>query len=373
MTESYPDDYLLPDYPLDYPDPAYWHTKTEIQKILYPILLVLAVLGAVPCIIILFKFSYSVWSTSLYLAILIFCDILLLFMHCGGAWYFAMYRISITTELLSMSDAVCKVLSFVMNFVRHMSSWSMTAAAIELVIMVRFPAKLYKMCTREKANSVVLLMTVLLTFINLHYFWTWEVTQPGDMTGVEYPIDQPLCHMNKLDKGSEEFTTNVAPVIDFCVKYLIPVLVTTICVFIIILTKLEKPGHHPKEDSDSLLGKYFMDTSAMQEMQLVTFVICVWFAIAEGYALIIDLLYKFINFDHIDYLILDSLQFCKNLLDFLFYSLKPWIFFLLSRRVRQSIDGAFRWVLTGCQKARNYRVSKEQFRQQKRIRRSQEV
>ncbi|KAK3086109.1 hypothetical protein FSP39_013709 [Pinctada imbricata] len=331
MSGNYPEGQVLPNYYNSYPN-SFGPIRNNIEKFLYPALLILAVIGSLPCIVILLKFSHSVWSTCLYLAILLFVNLVKLFLHCGNDWYYALHEKDIFIELQVTSNSICKVSSFLTGFALYMASWTMVASVIELLIMVRFPSRLYQMCTRDRANSVVLLITVLLTFINLHYFWTWALTMPEDM--MEFKDAGPVCHTNKLDQTSEDFNDNIAPVINFLLVKLIPCIIVCVCLIIVIITNYKR-RKQLNDETESLLGKYFMDPSAMFEMQKVTIAIAIWFLLVHSYGIVIDLVSKFTD---LPYNVLDVLDFAQHFLRYLFYSLEPWLFFLLSKKVRYVID-----------------------------------
>ena len=207
------------------------------------------------------KYSRNVWSTCLYMAIILGMDLIKLYVECGNDWYQKIHDDleNLSVEILLISNAVCKVYTFLYNLIIHSSSWLTVAVGIEMMISMRFPLRIYKMCTRDRAMSVILLILVLLISLNLHFFWTFGLTIPGD----DVSIQILLCtYINEL---SNDFRDYIWPLIDFFIADLIPLLILSVCVIITVPSIINK--QHKAEELDNLLQKYFLDTKALHEMK----------------------------------------------------------------------------------------------------------
>ena len=237
--------------------------------IVFPYFLLLGTIGNLISLLLMKKYSRNVWSTCLYMAILLPMDTLKLYVECGNDWYKKIHDDleNLSVQILLISNAVCKVYTFVYNLVIHESVWLMIAAAIEMTISMRSPLRIYKMCTRERATSVILLISVLLISLNLHFFWTFGLTIPGDDPSIRILL---CTYINEL---SNDFRDYIWPLIDFFIADLFPLLILTICVILTV------PGINKKKNKstelDKLLQKYFLDTKALYELKLALFFVII--------------------------------------------------------------------------------------------------
>lgn len=164
--------------------------------------------------VVLQKLCREVFSTCAYLAILSLAELLLLYTRCGNFWLKELIGKDLSENLMLYSQSICKVYPFAYNFLFHMSKWLLVATAAEGFIATRCPQRALSMCTLSKAKAVVILLTVLLVCINVHFFWTFELlTEKGHI----------MCTFSKYHgQLSEEFITDVWPVTDFLVAEVLP-------------------------------------------------------------------------------------------------------------------------------------------------------
>ena len=237
--------------------------------IVFPYFLLLGTVGNLISLILMRSYSRNVWSTCLYMAILLPMDTIKLYVECGNDWYNKIHEdiVNLSAEILLISNAVCKVYTFVYNLIIHESVWFMIAAAIEMTISMRTPLKIYKMCTRDRATSNILLISVLLISLNLHFFWTFGLTIPGDDPNIRIIL---CTYINEL---SNNFRDYIWPLIDFFIADLFPLLILTICV-ILTVPSIKNKGNKSEELND-LLQKYFLDTKALHELKLAMFVVII--------------------------------------------------------------------------------------------------
>lgn len=330
------DGFLIEDYP---PLEGGIHSvKTTVETYVYPLFLFLGTLLTLPLIILLYRFSYVVWSSCFFLSITLILDLVLLCVFCGNDWYIAVYQKSLSNDIVSMSNASCKVYSFLISFIKYLSPWVMVVISVDVFISMNYPNRIYWMCTRERANATLLLIVVLLTFINLHYFWTFGLTEKNiDMFQVIR-----LCHLTYQDRTMEVFTEKVQPYIDFLFTKLIPFLVTSIFLFIVAFSYCTKPRqkfdiHH--------LKNYFLEVEALFQMRILALILCIWFAVVYLYRSVHEVLaLKFRNSDTLAYETVVTIEVTDKLLYYSFLSCKSLLFYIFSAKVRRYIK---EWVVGG--------------------------
>ncbi|XP_062567302.1 uncharacterized protein LOC134229569 isoform X2 [Saccostrea cucullata] len=332
------DDQALEDYP---PLEGGIHSVTiVVETYIYPILLFLGTIITLPLVILLYKLSYAVWSTCFFLAMTLILDMILLCVDCGNMWYYQVHRESLSFQIIHMSNASCKVYTFLMSFIRYLSPWVMVVITGDVFISMNYPNRIYRMCTRERANATLLLIVVLLTFINLHYFWTVGLTEKG----------KKFCHLSYMDRSMEVFTQEIQPYMDNLLETFIPFFVASILLFLILCYFCT----NSQQRFDIFqLKNYFLEVEALLEMRLLGLILCVWFVIVFFFKSIHLLLLKFQS-DALDYDTIAAIDLTNNLLYFSFLSCKSLLFYVLSAKIRrclmEAVIGKYRTVVKQSQR-----------------------
>ncbi|XP_061162880.1 uncharacterized protein LOC133172089 [Saccostrea echinata] len=322
------DDYAIVDYP---PLEGGIHSvKIAVETYVYPIFLFLGTILTPPLVVLLYKFSYTVWSSCFFLAMTLILDLVLLCVYCGDKWYLQVHKESLSLQIISMSNASCKVYTFLMSFIRYLSPWIMVVISGDVFISMNYPNRIYRMCTRERANATLLLIVVLLTFINLHYFWTFGLTEKSEN------FHRPrLCHLTYMDLSMEVFTQKIQPYMDFLLVIFIPFLVSSILLFLIFCFFCT---HHQQKFDILQLKNYFLEVEALLEMRLLGLILCVWFVIVFLFKSVCQILFlKFQSSDTLDYATIEAIDLTNNLLYFSFLSCKSLLFYLLSAKIRRGL------------------------------------
>lgn len=323
------DSYLIHGYPPL--EGGIYTVEAVVETYVYPVFLFLGTVLTLPLVILLYRFSYAVWSSCFFLAVTLILDIVLLCVYCGNDWYIRVYEKNLSNDILSISNASCKVYSFLSGFVKYLSPWVMVVITVDVFISMNHPNRIYWMCTRERAKATLLLIVVLLTFINLHYFWTFGLTEKN------IPVDffqvNRLCHLTYQDMTMEVFTQKVQPYMDFLFIYLIPFLVTSVFLFLILSSKcrnrLQKFDIHH-------LKNYFLEVEALFEMRRLALILCVWFAIVYMYKSLYEVLHlMFRGDDTIHHITVKTLDVTYKLLFYSFLSCKCLLFYFLSAKTRR--------------------------------------
>ena len=201
--EDYNGDYLW-DYYADYFGVDF--PEKTVADIIYiyvsPFLLFFGTLGNVFSVIVLQKLSQDVFSTCIYLALLAVVDLLVLYTRCGNDWLSNVAHIDLSNMLMVSSESICKVYPFVFNFVFHLSKWLLVSMAIEGFIATKYPEKVLTMCTLSQAKAVILMLTVLLVCVNIHYFWSFELVH---LKEIAHPNGLFCTFVKHGHQYSEEF------------------------------------------------------------------------------------------------------------------------------------------------------------------------
>ena len=150
--------------------PSYYAHK-QILIFLPPIILILGTIGNILAFIVLRRYSSKI-STYAFLSVLAILDLLVL--------YIGLFRIWISeisgTDLKLQSDFLCKLLVFLGYVCSDSSVWLIVAVTTERYVAVRFPLRANWMCSLKITRIVIFVPIVIIGSINLHFFWTVELT-----------------------------------------------------------------------------------------------------------------------------------------------------------------------------------------------------
>jgi hypothetical protein len=330
---SLADNYQIANYP---PLEGGIHSvKIIVETYIYPIFLFMGTVLTLPLIVLMYKFSYAVWSTCFFLAVTLVLDMVLLCVYCGNEWYLQVYEKSISVEILSMSNASCKVYTFFISFINYLSPWVMVVIAADMYVSMNYPHRIYKLCTRERAKAILLLIVVLLTFINLHHFWTFGLTEKS----VGMPQLFRLCHLTYQDRTMEVFTEKVQPYFDFLFKNLIPFLVTSILLLLVLCSFFLRPRHQQKYHIQQLKD-YFLEVEALLQMRYLAVLLCVWFVIVflcKSMYEVMSLMFRDSTSIVLDYDTVVTIQLTNNVLFYSFLSCKCLLFYVFSAKLRGNL------------------------------------
>ncbi|XP_013389718.1 uncharacterized protein LOC106158336 isoform X2 [Lingula anatina] len=266
-----------------------YKAQIYIQKIIYPLLLVIGTIGNCLAFLIMRKFSKRVTSTCLYLTVLAVVDTIELYVRCGNEWLRTVAKIDLSSTLLISSAAVCKVYTFILNFVSHLAQWYIVALATECFISMWNSKKAHWMCTYERAVAVTLLLTVILVFVNGHFFWTYVLIKPSQ-TSEEY-----TCSFNDNAKDFKEIYRYLEFVGAECVPLGI-VLVLTIFMIIRLVQK--------KEFTQPERTKFYIDPTCYMQCLKIFFSTCVLFIVCSVMSLVFEV-YRYLSGENQDPEIVD--------------------------------------------------------------------
>ena len=275
MTE-YDGDYSLADFynyfEIDYPE-----RDVAINLYIYfsPFLLFIGTFGNILSVIILQKLSKKVVSTCLYLAVLAIVDLIVLYTRCGNEWLINMSHIDLSNRLMVYSESICKVYPFVFNFIFHLSRWLIVAMSVEAFISIKYPQNVVRMCTLERGRAVILLLTVLLVCVNLHYFWSFELVP---LKNLSLPPGLFCTFAKHGHQHSEEFQEIIWPVLDLLVAEVIPYVTVIICCVIMVI-QMVRGKHKGDEYHRQWQAKYTLDSLAIDQLKVTFLIVCICYVL----------------------------------------------------------------------------------------------
>ena len=265
-------DYYANYYGIDFPEK---HAADIIYIYISPFLLLFGTIGNMLSLVIMYRMSHQVFSTCIYLCLMAIVDLLVLYTRCGNKWLNKVTHIDLSSMLMVSSESVCKLYPFVFNFIFHLSKWLMVCVAIEGLIATRYPEKSDTMCSLSRAKAVVLLLTVLLVCINIHYFWSFELIflkELGDPNAY-------YCTFAKHGHQQSELFQNVIwPILDLLVAEIIPYCLVIVCGAFMI-AQIYKGKHHGNAAHQAWRERYQLNPAAMDQLKVTLLIVCIHFIV----------------------------------------------------------------------------------------------
>ena len=338
--DAYWDDYLN-GWGADLPEKA---AADIIYVYVSPFLLFFGTVGNILSLVVLSKLSREVFSTCIYLAVLAVVDLLVLYTRCGNDWLRQVASLDLSNMLMVYSESICKVYPFVFNFLFHLSKWLIVAMAVEGFIATKYPHKVPTMCTLSRAQAVILLLTVLLVCVNIHYFWSFELVQIQD-------IAQPhgfFCTFSKHGhQYSEGFQEVIWPIMDLLVSEVLPYTVVIVS-GVTMMTRMAKGQHKGDKKHQEWRARYLINPDAMDQLKLTFLIVCLLYLVLTlpKFAYVI---FQYLVDKHelIEYSFeFDAQQVLAHaictMLEYMFFSMKFFIYFATSMKFRLELKALFK-------------------------------
>ena len=167
----------------DYLMQTYWQYSRAHNLGLYgyPMIIILGTIGNLLTLLIMLKPSMRMTSTCFYMAVLAIFDTLALYFNCFTKWL-ALFE---GLDALKVSSASCKTINFLSYTCFDIAVWILVAMTIERFIAVHFPFKAPKYATIKNGKIVIVILIVVFTGINLHFFWTVSLNERGHCAYLE--------------------------------------------------------------------------------------------------------------------------------------------------------------------------------------------
>ena len=308
----------------------------------------------------LFTFTFQVLSSCVYLSVVAVMDTIVLLVRCGDDFLREFDKIELNNQLLVFSDSTCRVYPFVFNFIFHLDRWLLVAMAIEGVLSVKYPNKVEKFCSLDRARAVILLLTVILVTVNLHYFWSFSLEH------FDYPGKK--CDFPSYGhQHSEEFQEIIWPIMEILVSEIFPRTAVFACA-IIMATKIYKGHHIGSKDHQAWQAKFTLDSRAIDQLKVLIMVISFIFVFLtlpkSGYLIfryleengVIDIVND-MGFEDPSAIIDALVNAIFSNVDYMFFSLKFFVYIAVSRRFRYEFVCLFKCI--ACCRNISFRYQKE--------------
>ena len=315
-----------------------------------PILLLLGIMGNLLSIPVLLGLSQRTLSSCVYLAILSALDLVILLIRCGNDWLSHALQLDLTNMLMVSSHTICQVYPFLFNFLFHLSKWLMICLVIEGYIAIKHPQRAVTMCSLSRAKAIVMLLMVLLTCVNIHFFWSFKLDQPKDSD------QQNGFYCTFVQHGSqysEAFQEVIWPILDLLMSELLPHTIIISC-GAVMLQQIIKGKHKGDKAHQQWRKRYQMNPAAIDELKISILVVCVCYVILT-IPKFLYLVFRYVIENHV--LIEYSYKFeaqqllgnaVCSMLEYCFYSAKFLIYFSTSRMYREDYSRQFKRLLCYC-------------------------
>lgn len=324
------DDQMYDDYLKQYfkKENEFKNIESGLSRYLYVVFLLVGTIGNLSCVYGLSQYCRTAWSVCFYLVLSMLFGLIELYIYCGNLWFVSLTDKNLTLEINILSNAVCKVYNFVTTVLLYFNSWVIVAISVETMITIVYPHRMYKMCTVERARSIVLLITVLVVCLNLHYFWTIGLSLPETNPNVKHP----LCHNNYQPQLSDEITL-IVPLLEFLLDNIIPFIMVTVFICMTLVTMISK-----KKNIKFDLKKYIVDINTLIQLRKPTVTMLVWFALLKA-CHCTEQTIRFIQSRTTIGLIweIQYIGMFNVTLTYFFISFKPLIFIVMCKQLRQDI------------------------------------
>lgn len=227
-----------------------------------PIILFIATLGNTLALFVLSKLSKQLLSSCLYLSVVCVSDLIQLYIHLGNEWLIHLIRTDLSTKLMNGSEVLCKLEPFITDLTIQLSKWLLVSVSLENLLAVRAPARAHASCTHERSRAVIMLLVVLLSCVNVHYFWSYDIIEMNDKE--EYRLMGPMCTFSRYGHvQSQEFVEFVWPLLSLLVAEILPTITVLICT-ILSISAICHGRHHGTEAYRRWQAKYTLDPDALQ-------------------------------------------------------------------------------------------------------------
>jgi len=114
-------------------------------------------------------------STVLYLLVAVIMDSIVIVLFGWDDWLKRFANINATQMSMDASDIVCRLYPFISDTALHLGTWLMVAMMTDTVLMRVYPGRAMELLHRERAKSVILILTVLAICVNAQCFWTYAL------------------------------------------------------------------------------------------------------------------------------------------------------------------------------------------------------
>ncbi|XP_005111312.3 uncharacterized protein LOC101854910 [Aplysia californica] len=210
-------------------DTMEFRVATALWIYVAPAILVVGTVGSLVSLLVLCQPSMRRQSTMFYLSMLAVGDLMVLYTGLVRLWLEETQDI----YLRLTSSLACRAHTFFVYLSLDFSVWVLVAVCIDRCLIVSWPHRAKRWCSRKRALCAVVAIFVVMAAINAHFFWTYGLETQQEESRIAG--DSELrCYMDLSSPTSVLFIQKVWPWIDLCVYFLIPFVLILACNVIII-------------------------------------------------------------------------------------------------------------------------------------------
>ncbi|XP_064641921.1 growth hormone secretagogue receptor type 1-like [Lineus longissimus] len=236
-------------------DRGHWEAFIAFAFVAYvgPVIIAMGTIFNIATVTVVSSGRIGHVSTRILLIVLSLSDLLVLYVGCLDQVLSQAYDI----RLRRISDAMCKVSIFLMEFTLMVSSWSVLLLTLERCICVTFPLKAQFICSKRRTYFVVVGVFILLFALNSHCLIFMKV-------GI-YPGEGVWCDAGRADAPYFTFYYTAWGIIRVVMYAAIPFIVITICNVFIMFKLLRNMRRRMK----------MQNTQAQKDLTGITFMLVV--------------------------------------------------------------------------------------------------
>ncbi len=248
------------------------------------VIILLGTIGNILAFLVLMRKRMRTTSVNYYLACLACADTVVLYTSGFKTWL----RVVTGFEMLHVSNAGCKTVTFVFMVALHASAWLIVLLTLDRFLAVLFPFKASSWCSLRRARINTLVMAVLLCGYLLHLFWTVDLQHFPGRDGQQITVCAPAANNHFMRKPFNS--------IKFASYSLIPfVLVLSMNLGIIVRLCRQSPGVSVRTDTSPRLcaapavqelWEKRIQTGKRQVTVMLLLVSCVWLFCSVPFTLI---------------------------------------------------------------------------------------
>lgn len=191
-----------------------WKIARQLRKFIPPVLLGIGVLSSFLSIVVLSRPTFLYKTITVYLMALAIVDLIVLLAKSIPSWVYSQ------PQAPKFQPIPCKIIMFIVVTSMELSSWLVTAVAVERCLLVMSPVRARVFSTRKRAQIVVTVMFFVIVSINIHHLWLWGATKyPNKTLFLDYP-----CYPNDVN-----FARYISPYFGMGLQLFLPMLLILCC------------------------------------------------------------------------------------------------------------------------------------------------
>ncbi|KAK2151997.1 hypothetical protein LSH36_342g00000 [Paralvinella palmiformis] len=213
-----------------------------VTMVTSPVQLLIGFVGNALCVYVSYVAVDVITPIAAYAAILASVDSAILIVDVGSEWLTLVFDADLNRDVISRSDTTCKTFYFVRHFLLHLASWLMVCVAIELLRLTR-NRKLLNYFRGERIVDTFVLLLVVLSTLNVHYFWTYGVSSVQFKLSTSDGASGALCTFvakNLQGYYEDESCQHILDQLHWVIADIVPIVIVTVSLVLIRHTRAKE-------------------------------------------------------------------------------------------------------------------------------------